>query len=404
MEPLVALVMMVKNEQDNIGKSLECLRFVDEVWIGDTGSTDNTLEIVKKKCKKKNKKCNIKLFEWKEFDGSRNEILDWCDENSKAKFFLLMDGNDELRGGENLRKFCQEDPIKDCPVFLLHQEWWNGLQTHDYYNYRLIRRKCLWRYKDERHERLCGPKGETGTTGRVSNVILFQDRRADDAKSAKRFASDEVYFRKMYNTRKEPRDVFYFAQTLDCLGKWEEAYKMYQERSTMKDFEEEVYLSFYRSGQVSYKLAQDSLYGPAGLDGKREKMKETSPEWEQWMEKCYTNYRKAFHHSWRAEPLYQLAQLTKSTNVLEAYMFIRMACELGYPDHAMLIVDKEIYDSLRWEECAVIGSYAYHYLKEGKKEAKELAEKATKLLMQNCKDKVAMERYKGNLAILSKLK
>jgi glycosyltransferase involved in cell wall biosynthesis len=52
-------VYIVKNEQDNIEKSINSLKdIVDEIIIVDTGSTDDTIKI----CKKLNCKIIIKIF------------------------------------------------------------------------------------------------------------------------------------------------------------------------------------------------------------------------------------------------------------------------------------------------------------------------------------------------------
>ena len=46
----ISLCMIVKNEEDVIGRCLECVKdIVDEIIIVDTGSTDSTIEIADSK-------------------------------------------------------------------------------------------------------------------------------------------------------------------------------------------------------------------------------------------------------------------------------------------------------------------------------------------------------------------
>ena len=404
-KPVLALVMMIKNEAANIEKSLECLPFVDEVFIGDTGSTDNTVRIVKKKCKKKGKTLHLKNFEWKEYGPTRNDILEWCNKESKCNYFLLMDGNDELRNGDDLRKFCAKNEYTKENVFLLKQEWWDGYRIEEYFNFRLIRRNSGWHYEDDRHEYLCGSNNERASTSSVivPSGSLYQDRRADNAKTALRFASDREYFlRVCSNDKKTPRRVFYLAQSCECIGNWEEAIKYYEERSTMKDYEEEVYISYYRSGKLAQILADEALMGPCGQDGKSEKVCETNEEYVKWMEISSKKFHKAFHHSARAEPLYWLAMQTKDTNVLEAYMYIKMACDVSMPVTSFLIVEKMMYNVLRWEQLMLIAYFAYHYLEgEAKNDAKRACEKSCNILFNVVTDK---ERIIKNLQHVQLLK
>jgi glycosyltransferase involved in cell wall biosynthesis len=67
-------VYIVKNEQDNIEKSINSLKdIVDEIIIVDTGSTDDTIKI----CKKLN--CKIYKYEWEnDFSKARNYAISLC--------------------------------------------------------------------------------------------------------------------------------------------------------------------------------------------------------------------------------------------------------------------------------------------------------------------------------------
>ena len=66
----LSLCMIVKNEEDVIGRCLECVSDIfDEIIVVDTGSEDKTRDIVKKYTK------NLYYFKWIEDFGQGQEIM-----------------------------------------------------------------------------------------------------------------------------------------------------------------------------------------------------------------------------------------------------------------------------------------------------------------------------------------
>ena len=139
----IALVMMVKNENKRITVSLESVRcIVDKFVIMDTGSEDNTVEIIKNYCDKN--KIELHLIERTfpspfHYSNARNVVLDFADD--KADFLLLLDCNDELKDGVNVRRFV-DTYEGNSTAFHVCQEWWNGISLDKYYNIRLAIQRC----------------------------------------------------------------------------------------------------------------------------------------------------------------------------------------------------------------------------------------------------------------------
>ncbi len=349
----VALAMMVKNEHLRITVSLDSVKnFVDSFIILDTGSEDNTISIVKNYCNKHNKKLHLIEQSFPlplDYATARNVLLDFADD--KADFLLLLDCNDELRNGENIRPFV-ETYKGPAQAFHVCQEWWNGQSLDKYFNIRFVKTKYNWRYQDEIHEFIISPEAEKKDAYYLvtafNGIILFQDRTKDDDKSSKRFTSDRNVLHKKYQNiikkidndpdiKMNPRTVFYYGQTCMCLRDSERSYKLNRERTKLEGFLEEKYHSFYRCGEESVKLKHD---------------------WEESM----TWYIKAFEFSSkifispRAEPLIRIAEYYyENKNWEMCYLFLKRCCELVYPSNAVLFVDKHSYDYTRWNLMSKLG-------------------------------------------------
>ena len=143
-KPTIGLLMMVKNENKRIHVSLNSIiGHVDALIIFDTGSTDNTIDIIKDFSEKY--KINLYLIqgEFVNFSISRNTSLYYAD-TINVHYILLLDCNDELKGGNNLRSLAAEYYNKPNNAFLVCQQWFTGL-SDKYYNVRFI--KNMWKSK-----------------------------------------------------------------------------------------------------------------------------------------------------------------------------------------------------------------------------------------------------------------
>ena len=68
--------MIVKNESHIIEETLECIsKYIDYYVISDTGSTDNTVEVINNFFDKKNIPGEIHLNKWKNFGYNRSLAL-----------------------------------------------------------------------------------------------------------------------------------------------------------------------------------------------------------------------------------------------------------------------------------------------------------------------------------------
>lgn len=348
----IALLMMVKNEHKRLEVSLNSvIGYVNSIVVYDTGSTDNTIEILRNFCDKYKIPLRLKEGEFVDFATSRNVSLDFADTFDDIDFLLLLDCNDELKGGQHLRSFCSNYKDKPNTGYLLCQEWWSG-RRDKYFNVRMVKARNGWRYRGSVHEWIKNTRFENDEAAQAAGdicikvpdtIVLYQDRTKDDDKTSKRFIRDKVLLLEEHKKDPtEPRTVFYLAQTCGCLNNIEEAYNYYKLRTTLIGFWEERYHAYFRCGDCA-----EILKLP-------------------W-EVCMSWYIKAFEHTQRAEPLLKISEYYKDKNWLLCFTFAELACRLKYPDNAILFVDKIAYDYKRWHLLGIAGWYAgfYQQGKEG---------------------------------------
>jgi len=358
----VCLAMMVKNEEQTILKSINsCKSVIHSVKIYDTGSTDKTLELVEQ-FKTENPNIDVQVIqgEFVDFATSRNVLLDFVDLDYNIQFALLLDSNDELHGCEDFKAFVEHEKNKTretekyyCSGYLFRQKWFSGGSVDTYYNVRFIRVRHEWRYKSPVHEYISSPQ-EGGISMRVDNpnIILYQDRTRDCESSFKRFERDQdILLREHLKNPDDARTVFYLAQTYGSLGKQDEAYYYYKLRLEMGSFEEEIYHSYLRLGEIASNLKMDSTVFIG---------------W--WM--------KALEHTIRAEPAVNIADYYLFKCQHKQYMaaaFTTIAVQMGDPVHCTLFVNRLHYDYTRYHLDGIAQYYLGNY-KQGLESTKKAME------------------------------
>lgn len=352
----ICVLMMLRNEQKRILVSLESIKDVaNSLCIFDTGSVDNTIDICKEFSKQNNIELRLKQGEFIDFSTSRNEALNFADTFEDTDFILMLDCNDELRGWKILREYADNNLETDISAFYLSQHWYCG-NINKYFNIRLIRAHKNWRYKGVVHEYICNDdpiEDAKKLKLDLDNLYIYQDRTLDDDKSGKRFIRDEVLLKNEFDKNPtDPRTVFYLAQTYACLNRAQDAYDYYKIRSNMTSgFFEEQYESCFQCGILSERLNTD--------------FNDVSLGW----------YMKSLEIIPRVEPLLKIGQYYQNKKSwFLSYSFLAIACQLSYPTHCNLFVDKIAYEYTRYHLLGIVAFYA---------DRKEEGKRACKIAIEN---------------------
>ena len=144
----ISLCMIVKNEEDVLGRCLECVQgIVDEIIIVDTGSTDTTKAIAQKYTDK------VFDFEWiNDFSAARNNAF------SKAtKDYILWLDADDIILEADIKKFkdLKETLTLDIDNVMMKYNVGfdeNGTVTLSYFRERLSKRTNNAQWMEPVHE------------------------------------------------------------------------------------------------------------------------------------------------------------------------------------------------------------------------------------------------------------
>jgi glycosyltransferase involved in cell wall biosynthesis len=336
----IAALIMCKNEKKRLHVTLDSIKdCISSLIVFDTGSTDNTIDILKEFSEKNKIPLRLKQGTFVNFQVSRNESLDWAYTFEDVDYLLLLDVNDELRGADRLIEVAKQNLNTDFSAFLVCQQWWS-FALDKYFNVRLVKPRKGWYYKGVVHEYIHTDIEANNKIFRLNDdIVLYQDRTQDDDKTGKRFTRDkELLLAEYKKDPTEPRTCFYLAQTCSCLRENSDAYYYYKIRTTLEGFFEERFHAYLKCGELSEMLCLD------------------------WSESMGW-YMKAFEFLPRAEPLFKITEhYNYVKNWKLAHTFATLCCSLKYPDDLILFVDKLCYDYKRWHILGIVAFYAESYI------------------------------------------
>lgn len=311
----IILVMIVKNEGKIIQRCLDCAKpIISGFSICDTGSTDNTVELINEWSTKNNIKGNVVVRPWKNFGHNRSESFDVAKEyilsqgyNPSTTYAIFLDADMKLVVKPEFKKS------------LLSLEGYSLMQFHgflEYYNLRLARFDLSWKCVGVTHEFWsCGKY----INDSIKELVI--DDQEDGGAKADKFTRDERLL--LEGLKDEPdneRYLFYLAQTYFCLGKWEESIKWYKKRIEKGGWYEEVWYSHYKIVENYIKLDESEMAIEYTL-------------------KAYAYYPK------RSETFKILAEHLRDKKLLQtAYHFASMGEPIPHPSNDKLFISKDTYD------------------------------------------------------------
>ena len=318
--PRIVLNMIVKNESRIIERCLRsAMPIIDAYCISDTGSTDNTVEIIQRIMSEAGKPGEVYQEPFQNFGYNRTHALirakKWGD------YALLVDADMELR---------------------VEKEWSPALLTLDGYtieqrsgtmnwsNTRFIRLSCGATCVGPTHEYYDFPS--PCKTGHLRSVWIHDI--GDGGAKADKFKRDIRLLSESLN--KDPnncRTHFYLAQSYKDCGETDKAIEHYKRRIELGGWNEEIFYSWLQMGHMWIRKNEPEKAVDAWFRGYN-----TLPS--------------------RSESLYEICKLWRERSLhAAAYAIYSIGSKIPYPQDCCLFIEKNVYDNLWYYEYSVLAWY-----------------------------------------------
>lgn len=328
----ICFCAIFRNESRNVRRCLDAAKpVIDYVSICDTGSTDNTIELIEEWGRENAIPTKVHREPFRNFGYNRTLSVELAKQTFPgADYLLLLDADlvlvvdpawskSQLQGDNYM--------IRQVNPFI------------EYWNVRLIRASLPWVCTGVTHEYWeCQQPAERS----MLHSLSIQDRE-DGGYKAHKFERDKRLLTEAINDSKTPehlraRYYFYLAQTYRDLGDLRAAIRWYDKRVKAGGWIEEVYIAQCEKGRAMIRLnsaANDILA--------------------------------EFLHAYslrpiRAEALWQLAAYYRERQrYAEGYLFAKVGKDIPRPDD-ILFIQRDVYEWRLLDEFSVcaywIGQYA----------------------------------------------
>ena len=327
----LCLNMIVKNESKIIERLLQSvLSIVDTYCICDTGSTDNTRNVIRKFMKKAGKPGEVFSEPFKNFGHNRSVSL-----NRAARwgeYALLLDADMKLV----IKPEFNKDDLTENGYCIIQKG--GGLE---YFNLRLVKTGINVKCVCPTHEYYDFPNGGGSTK---LHTMYIEDIGDGGCKSDK-FERDIRLLKA--GLEEEPRNEryhFYLANSCRDLGRHEEAIEWYKKRVELGGWIEEVFYSCYEMGNM-YRNIGDM------------------PNAVFWWLEAYNRHPK------RSESLYEIVKYYRDNGKNNTgQIFCDKARAIPFPKDDLLFIRSDVYSHLLDYEHSILAYYTsaktdhYRYL------------------------------------------
>jgi len=248
----ICLNMIVKNESHIIEKTLLnlCSYINFSYWvICDTGSEDNTIDIIKDFFNKKNIPGEIHCHEWKDFGHNRTLALEAA--FNKTDYLLIFDADDCIVGDLKIPKLTNDS----YRLFF-------GSDNFKYVRSVIINNRKKWKFKGVLHEFLVSL--EKDNSGQTLEGLYFikSGKEGSRNKNPNKYLDDAILLKSRIDLLESsnnedyedrdllPRYTFYCANSFKDCGDVDNAILYYKKVFDHDTWDQEKYISALNMGNL----------------------------------------------------------------------------------------------------------------------------------------------------------
>jgi glycosyltransferase involved in cell wall biosynthesis len=257
--PFMCLLMIVKNESHIILETLEHLVHLIDYWVVcDTGSIDQTRELITDFFSKNNKPGELHNHEWVNFGHNRTLAFEAA--RGKSRYVFVFDADDKIHGSLSIPKNINADAY--------------FLQFGDNFKYtrlQIFNNNLRWAYRGVLHEfPVCLSKKNHQTATIQGNYFVESRRLGSRNQDPEKYEKDAALLKDALDRNADPdlknRYVFYLAQSYKDARKYREAIHYYKMRVSLGGWKDECYYSSWQVGLCMENSIGES-YGVAEICG-----------------------------------------------------------------------------------------------------------------------------------------
>ena len=241
--PKLCLNMIVKNESKIILRLLQSVApIIDSYCICDTGSTDNTVEIIEYYFHQQGIPGKIVREPFRDFGYNRTFALKQCENLPNADYILLLDADMILRINPNIPPVELKRGLRDHAYFLFQ-----GTESFYYKNLRIVKNNEKMEYWGVTHEYVNCPDHFVYQIFERNDLFIIDV--GDGGSKGDKYTRDIALLKKGLEEKpNNDRYTFYLANSYRDNGELDNAIDTFKKRIDIGGWFEEVWHSYYSIG------------------------------------------------------------------------------------------------------------------------------------------------------------